>query len=134
MPPVDLTSTWIPLSLLAGLCSYMFVLFQRERRMVHTFEGESGHSATVTAFTASPALAGETAAVEGGHAAEAAEVVPEVAIAAPAPAAAVTAAETPRKKLGLMWRTAYLWLPVVAGFGWQAYLDFLRAWLNATAH
>lgn len=142
MPPVDLTSTWIPLGLLAVLCTYMFVLFRRERNMAHAFEAEGGEVATLTTIPASATMAGEAAAAvegEGEHKSEekaeapAAEAAPAHAEPAPAPAAA-PAAEAPAKpnKRRLLWRTAYIWLPFIAGFGWQAYLDFIKLWLEKT--
>ena len=140
MPPVDLTSTWIPLSLLAVLSTYMYVLFRRERRMSHAFEAEGGEVASTTVIPASATMAGEAAAAvegEGEHKAEApaAEATSAPAPAEPAPAPAATpAAEAPAKpkKRHLLWRTAYIWLPFVAGFGWQAYLDFIKLWLEKT--
>jgi len=142
MPPVDLTSTWIPLSLLAVLSTYMYVLFRRERRMSNAFEAEGGEATTTSVIPAGATMAAEAAAgVEGEseHKAEESEAKAEApaAEAAPAPApapAAAPAAEAPTKpkKRRLLWRTAYLWLPFVAGFGWQAYLDFIKLWLEKT--
>ena len=138
MPPVDLTSTWIPLSLLAVLSTYMYVLFRRERQMSNAFEAEGGDVGTTTVIPASATMAGEAAAAvegEGEHKAEvpATEAAPAPAEVAPAPAAA-PAAEAPAKskKRRVLWRTAYIWLPFVAGFGWQAYLDFIKLWLEKT--
>ena len=142
MPPVDLTSTWIPLSLLAVLSTYMYVLFRRERRLSHALEAEGGEVGHTTVIPASATMAGEAAAAvegEGEHKTEApaAEAAPAPAESAPAPAptpVAVPAAEAPAKpkKRRILWRTAYIWLPFIAGFGWQAYLDFIKLWLEKT--
>lgn len=127
MGPVDLTSTWIPLSLLAVLCTYMFVLFQRERRMAHAFEAEGGETAPVTAIPASATMVGEAAA-----AVEAEEKVEAPADEAPAAAPAPEATTEPKKRR-MLWRTAFIWLPFLAGFGWQAYIDFFKAMLEKSA-
>lgn len=142
MPPVDLTSTWIPLSLLAVLSTYMYVLFRRERQMSHAFEAEGGEATTTTVIPASATMAGEAAAAvegEGEHTSEESEAKAEAPAAAPAQAsvaapAAAPVAEAPAKpkKRRILWNTAYLWLPFVAGFGWQAYLDFIKLWLEKT--
>jgi hypothetical protein len=118
--PVDLTSTWIPLSLLAVLCAYMFVLFQRERRSALAFEGPE----------AAPA-----AAHGGGHSAPAPEAHPEPVHAAPAAHAAPVhaASEEKPKRRRLLWRTAFIWLPFVAGFAAQAYLDIIKPLVEKTA-
>lgn len=137
MPPVDLTSTWIPLSLLAVLCTYMFVLFQRERRMAHAFEAEGGEAAPAATIPASATMAGEAAAaaVEAEDKAEAPAAEAAPAHVEPAHAAA-PAAEAPAKskKRRLLWRTAFIWLPFLVGFGWQAYLDFFKAMLEKAAN
>ena len=136
MPPVDLTSTWIPLSLLAVLSTYMYVLFRRERQMSHAFEAEGGEATTTTVIPASATMAGEAAAAvegEGEHTSEESETKAEAPAAAPAQAsAAVAEAPAKPKKRRILWNTAYLWLPFVAGFGWQAYLDFIKLWLEKT--
>lgn len=111
--PVDITSTWIPLSLLAALCLYMYILFQRERREAIAYENElaaagGDHDASAHA---SPAVHAEPA-----HAAPAASYDHSDASAS--------------KKASLAWRTAYLWLPIVAGFGWQAYIDIIKPMLE----
>lgn len=122
--PVDLTSTWIPLSLLAVLSVYMFILFKRERREALAFQGEaasSGHEAT----PATHADHGHDAHGHDAHAAPAAH--------AAAPAETHHAEAPKKKKASLKWRTAHIWLPFVAGFGWQAYLDFIKPMLEKAA-
>lgn len=134
MLAVDITATWIPLSMIAVLCAYMVVLFQRERHMVHSFESEGGDTALAVTAPATTTMTGEAAMVETTTA------TPQVFTATPdtapshAPAAShPTAQANPEVPAGsLLWNTAYLWLPFVAGFGWQAYLDFFKAWLEKT--
>ncbi len=121
----DLTSTWIPLSLLAVLCAYMAVLFQRERRMSHELD-----AAETTISVAAPAVHG------GGHAP--AETSHVQAMPAPAhhaaPAMHSHAEPAPvRKKPRLLWRTASIWLPFTAGFAGQAYLNIIRPLIEKMA-
>jgi hypothetical protein len=120
--PVELTSTWIPLSLLILLSMYMYVLFRRERRESLAIEAQGApilatepHHAPADNHTADHGTGHSALAVDHGHVAH---------IAAP---------ETKKNKGSLIWRTAYLWLPLVAGFGWQAYLDFFRHMIEKTA-
>lgn len=122
MLPVDLTSTWIPLSLLAVLCTYMFVLFQRERRAALAFD-----STETTAPVAAPHV--DPAPVS-------AEAVHEPAAPVHAPAAHVEpvhAAPEKRKPRRLLWRTAIVWLPFVIGFAGQAYLDIIKPLVEKAA-
>lgn len=120
-PELDLTSTWIPLGLLAVLGAYMVHLFFQERR-------ESARVAAAEAAEAASAPAQEAAAVT--HEAVAA---PEPEAAAPAPAVAAESApapvveiKAPKRKASLVWRTAWIWLPFVAGFMGQAWLDIIK--------
>lgn len=121
--PVELTSTWIPLSLLAVLCAYMFILFLRERKEAHAYEAEL-------------AAGGGTMSVShdagGSHAGEGAHVQSAAAHGHDAHAGAASAKG--KRKQSLKWRTAHLWLPIVAGFGWQAYLDFGKAMIEKASH
>lgn len=129
MLPVDLTSTWIPLSLLAVLCAYMFVLFQRERRSALAFEGvepASPVSAPAGGHDAGHAPAPEAHASAPAHA-EPAHAAP----AHPAPAADVSLGE--KQKRSLLWRTARIWLPFLVGFGGQAYLDLIKPLVEKAA-
>jgi len=48
---------------------------------------------------------------------------PVIPGAAHAPAAMVSEAAPAKRKARLLWRTAWLWLPFVAGFAGQAWLD-----------
>lgn len=97
---VEPTSTWIPLSLLAVLSAYMVHLFLQERRQA--LAGTDGVEATSMELP----------------------VLPPLAPVAAAPAPSETAPE--KKKRRLLWRTAWLWLPFVAGFAGQAWLDIVK--------
>lgn len=137
---VNLTSTWIPLSLLSVLSLYMFVLFQRERREAAAYEaagGDAAHGydpnalmAHVTAPNAPAAhshdahVAAPAAHEPHGHTA------PAAASHDHAPAAHAAPVAPENGKTSIVWRTAYLWLPLVAGFGWQGYLDIIRPMLE----
>lgn len=129
MLPVDLTSTWIPLSLLAVLCAYMFVLFQRERRATLAFDGMEAAAPAAVAYQAS----------HGGEAAPAAEHAPVAQAAPPAPvqtshAPAVQApVVSERRRPRLLWRTASIWLPFVGGFAGQAYFDIIAPLMEKAA-
>lgn len=100
--PVDLTSPWIPLSIIMLLGVFMVRQFMQERR-----------DARALAF----------AEAQAGPA-----VAPAAAEPAPAPvAAAPVADEKPaKKKMKLRWRTAWIWLPFLIGFLGQAYLSFIK--------
>ncbi|HEY4343237.1 MAG TPA: hypothetical protein VGN05_02735 [Parvibaculum sp.] len=121
--PVDLTSTWIPLSLLAVLCTYMFVLFQRERRASLAFESMEPAAPAVTH------VSGHDIGHAESHEAPVAAPAPAEARVAPTSSAHVVPAQAvaPEKaKTSLMWRTAHIWLPFVAGFAGQGYLDVIK--------
>lgn len=110
--PVDLTSPWIPLSIIMLLGVFMVYQFIQERKVSREL-----------------ALA-EAAAPAAAPAAEAAPEPAPAPAAAPAPApAAAPAAEKP-KKMKLRWRTAWIWLPFLAGFCGQAYLSFVKPMLD----
>ena len=126
MLPVDLTSTWIPLSLLAVLCGYMFILFQRERRSTLAFEGVEAAAPAAVAFQAGHS-GGTTPAAEPTPVAQATPVQ-----APPAPAAPVSIASGKRKPR-LLWRTASIWLPFVGGFAGQAYFDIIMPLMQKAA-
>ncbi|MEQ8265626.1 MAG: hypothetical protein RH982_00395 [Parvibaculum sp.] len=100
--PVDLTSPWIPLSLIMVLGIFMVRQFVQERR-----------DARALAFAESSV---------------AAPLMPAEA-AAPAPVAA-PAAIPEKKKMKLRWRTAWIWLPFLVGFFGQAYLSFIKPMLD----
>lgn len=127
---INLTSTWIPMSLLAVLSLYMYILFRRERREAMAFAAsgsDHGHAAPAADHGhghsdhghggdhghAAPAADHGHGHADHGHHAPATPAHHEPLVAAPA-----------KKKGRLVWRTAYIWLPIVAGFGAQAYLDF----------
>lgn len=104
--PVDLTSPWIPLSLIMVLGIFMVRQFVQERR-----------EARALAFAESSGAAPST----------------QVEAAAPAPAVepvAAPAAIPEKKKMKLRWRTAWIWLPFLAGFFGQAYLSFIKPMLD----
>jgi hypothetical protein len=133
--PVDLTSTWIPLSLLAVLCAYMFVLFQRERRASLAFDGAEATMATGGGHDIGHTT-GHTEAPVGVPAVEHAvpteqQPAPAQPHAAPASAAPEQAHE--KKKRKLIWRTAGVWLPFIVGFAAQAYLDIVKPLVEKAA-
>ena len=142
MPSVDLSSTWIPLSLLAVLVAYMVRLFIKERRESIAMERAEAAAVAAAASAASAAASAATVAAEVAelvHAAPAAEAATPAAPEPTAPTPAVTA-EAPREarekarpKGGLVWRTAWIWLPFIAGAAGQAYLDMLRPLLEKSA-
>jgi len=104
------------MSLLAVLSLYMYVLFRRERREAMAFVaagGDHGHAAPDHSHAAPAAGHGHSDHGQGAHHAP----------ATPAHHAPLAAAPS-KKKGSLVWRTASLWLPLVVGFGAQAYLDF----------
>lgn len=105
--PVDLTSPWIPLSIIMLLGLFMIRQFIQERQ-----------AARVLALEQASAPAAEPAAA----ATPATEAAPSSA--APAP-------EKPsKKKTKLRWRTAWIWLPFLIGFFGQAYLTYVKPMLE----
>jgi hypothetical protein len=115
---INLTSTWIPMSLLAVLSLYMFVLFRRERREAMEFVavggGDHGHApAADHGHGGGHSHAAPAPAADHGHHAPTPPSHHEPLAAAPA-----------KQKSSIVWRTAKIWLPLVIGFGAQAYLDF----------
>ncbi len=128
--PLDMTSTWIPLALLAALCAYMIHLFRLERREALAFSG---------AETVSPAPAAAPAG--GGHDAGHGAPAADAAHAAPAPAHAPSAPAThtdaaPKKKRRLIWRgwAMRIWVPLLVGVGGQGYLDLIKPLVEKAAH
>lgn len=119
MLPVDLTSTWIPLSLLAVLCGYMFILFQRERRSTLAFDGMEAAAAPVAVASQVSHSGGAVLAAEPAPVAQAAPVQAPPASVVPASIA------SEKRKPRLLWRTASIWLPFVGGFAGQAYFDII---------
>lgn len=105
--PVDLTSPWIPLSIIMLLGLFMIRQFIQER--------------TAARLEEATALAGPPAAAATAEAAPAPVAAPSVA---PAP-------EKPgKKKMKLRWRTAWIWLPFLIGFFGQAYLSYVKPMLE----
>lgn len=114
MPAVDLTSTWIPLGILGVLILYMIHLFLQERRVSRELlAADAIAPAAPEALVAAPVAA---PAVEPTPAEEKLTVAASVPVEAPAQ-------EKPKASRSLVWRTAWIWLPVLVGFGGQAYLD-----------
>lgn len=107
--PFDLTSIWIPVGIIGLLGLYMVGQFIQERR-------ESR----------------ELIAAEAAAAAAAAAAPPPAEKPAPAPATASAPAKPEaKKKAKLRWRTAWIWLPFLAGFFGQAYLSFIKPMMEA---
>lgn len=106
--PVDLTSPWIPLSIIMLLGLFMIRQFIQERQ-------------------AARALALEQASAPAAEPAAAAAPATE-----PAPSSAAPAPEKPgkKKKTKLRWRTAWIWLPFLIGFFGQAYLSYVKPMLE----
>ncbi len=105
--PVDLTSPWIPLSIIMLLGLFMIRQFIQERQAARLLALEQA-----SAPPAEPVAA----------AAPATEAAPSSA--APAP-------EKPgKKKMKLRWRTAWIWLPFLIGFFGQAYLNYVKPMLE----
>jgi hypothetical protein len=125
MVPMELTSTWIPLSILGMLCVYMIMLFRQERAETRAYEAElaAGGGAVAVSPDISSGLAGDVAHVQ-----------PATSHTHEANSAAAAAPTKTKRKRSLTWNTAYLWLPFVAGFAGQAYLDFLKAMIDKVAN
>ena len=101
--PVDLTSPWIPLSIIMLLGVFMVRQFMQERRDARALafaEAQAGPAAT--------------------------EPAP-----APAAAAPVAVEKPAKKKMKLRWRTAWIWLPFLIGFFGQAYLSFIKPMVDS---
>ena len=105
--PVDLTSPWIPLSIIMLLGIFMVYQFIQERKT-------------------SRALALE----EASAAAQPAPVPAAPSAGAAAVAASTSSAPEAKKKMRLRWRTAWIWLPFLIGFFGQAYLSFIKPMLE----
>lgn len=103
------------MSLLAVLSLYMYVLFRRERREAMAYAAESGGASHGQADSHGHAGHDSHGHGDHGHADHGHAPAAHHAQAHAAPA---------KKKASLKWRTAWLWLPIVAGFGAQAYHDF----------
>lgn len=86
------------MSLLAVLSAYMVHLFLQERRQSLALAGAEGVEAISMEPPAAPA----------------------------APVASASEAAPAKRKARLLWRTAWLWLPFVAGFAGQAWLDIVK--------
>jgi hypothetical protein len=112
--PVDLTSPWIPLSLIMLLGVFMIRQFRQERR-------EARQLALAESLT--PAEA--PSAAGGSPAPERVEPVATPAKAGEAPPA--------KKKMKLRWRTAWIWMPFLIGFFGQAYLTFVKPMMDGAS-
>ena len=131
MPHVDLTSVWIPGGLIGILVLIMIRLFILERRSAAALATERGSTAPVEVTMPS--------ATEAPAAAEAPPVVAAPAEPAPETQASAAAAEAPKAeapapakkaKPSFVWRTAWIWLPFLAGFAGQAYLDIFKPYID----
>lgn len=128
-----LPSIWIPLALLFAIVGFMVRQFMGERRQNAEIEREEREAAALAA--AKPA---EASNVVNEAAAEPATTQSTVAPieAAPAPVAAeatqtvVTPAKEPARKLRPFRRTAFIWVPFVAGFITQGYFDFGKDYVD----
>ncbi len=103
--PFDLTSIWIPVGVIGLLGLYMVRQFIQERRDAREFV--------------------------------LAETAPAAAVPAPQAASAPEAsapADIPKKKTKLRWRTAWIWLPLLAGFFGEAYLSFIKPMMDSSGH
>lgn len=128
MPQIDLTSVWIPGGLIGVLVLIMIRLFINERRSASVLAADTGSAAPVEVTM--PALTTDAPdAVEPPPVADKPAEVPEVPVAKKedAPVAAKEAPEkAPKAKRSFVWRTAWIWLPFLAGFLGQAYLDIFK--------
>lgn len=104
--PFDLTSIWMPLSLIGLLGIYMVAQFIQERRDTRRALAEEAEVRASAPADAAPVLA-----------------VTPVAMAAP----------EEKKKRKLRWRTAWIWMPFLIGFFGQAYLSYIKPMLEAGA-
>jgi hypothetical protein len=102
--PVDLTSPWIPLSIIMLLGLFMFRQFREERR-------ESRELILAEAAAAAAA--------------------PKTDVAPSAPLGA--SSEPEKRKRKLRWRTAWIWMPFLIGFFGQAYLSFIKPMVDNAA-
>ncbi|MCF8469636.1 MAG: hypothetical protein K9G30_02500 [Parvibaculum sp.] len=104
--PVDLTSPWIPLSIISLLGLYMVRQFIQERRA-------SAETVRVAPVSDEPAAAtGEAPATIPLTAGTIAEEKPE------------------KEKPKLRWRTAWIWLPFLIGFLGQTYLSLIKPMID----
>lgn len=108
--PVDLTSPWIPLSIIMLLGIFMVYQFIQERKTSRALALEEASAAAQPA----PEPATEPAPSAG----------------AAAVAASTSSAPEAKKKMKLRWRTAWIWLPFLIGFFGQAYLSFIKPMLE----
>ncbi|MGV8995977.1 MAG: hypothetical protein ACOH12_03410 [Parvibaculaceae bacterium] len=124
---INLTSTAIPLSLLAVLSLYMYVLFRRERSEAMAYAAAGGDAPGYSTTMPTPAPVADHGHTDHGNHGEHVEPTTAVApavVAAPAPHAPQVVATPVKRKRRLFWSNTYIWLPLVAGFCGQAYLDF----------
>lgn len=118
MPQIDLTSIWIPGGLIGILVLIMIRLFINERRSASVLAAETASSAPVEVTMQS---------TEAPAAVEPPPMADKPAEAVTAPIAEKRDAEKkPKAKRSFVWRTAWIWLPFLAGFLGQAYLDIFK--------
>jgi hypothetical protein len=124
-----MTSTWIPLALLAALCAYMIHLFRLERREALAFSGAE-------TVSPAPAVASSGGGHDAGHGAPAADAAHSAPAPAPAHAPAAHVEPAPKKKRPLIWRgwAMRIWVPLLLGIGGQAYLDLIKPLVEKAAH
>lgn len=104
--PVDLTSPWIPLSIISLLGLFMVRQFIQEPRA-------SAETGRVAQFSDEPvAAAGQAPATT------------------PLTAGAIAEEKPEKKKRKLRWRTAWIWLPFLIGFFGQTYLSLIKPMID----
>ena len=130
MPKVDLTSVWIPGSLIGILVLIMIRLFIKERRaaaaLVVERAGQVPVEVTMPAQTVEAPAAVALPPVADEKPVEAAEVT-KVPTTQAEPAKTPAPEEKGRGKPSLVWRTAWIWLPFLVGFFGQGYIDHRAA-------
>ena len=129
MPHIDLTSVWIPGSLIGILVLIMIRLFIKERRAAAAIVAERAEQMPVE--VTAPAQTSEVpAAVEPPPMADKPSETVETVRVPTAPNAPVSV-KAPEKKVkssgSLIWRTAWIWLPFLVGFFGQGYLEHRAA-------
>lgn len=128
MPQIDLTSIWIPGGLIGILVLIMIRLFINERRSSSALAAETA-SASPVEVTMPAQTTDAPAAVEPPPMADnpAEDVKAPAAEMEKAPVTEKREAEKKSKaKRSFVWRTAWIWLPFLAGFLGQAYLDIFK--------
>ena len=122
--PVDLTSPWIPLSIIMLLGIFMVYQFIQERKVSRALELEEASAASVAQPDPEP-TAVPAPVTTPAEAETPAQTSPQKVAAVSEPV------EKPaKKKMKLRWRTAWIWLPFLIGFFGQAYLSFIQPMLD----